>query len=227
MQKNSGNDRRILVGKPFEHPWRLTGYLESSTPKAKFVGSGLLVGKRCVITAGHCLYSEGIGINFARFFPGRHGSFVLWQSLHAEIFLHPKWYKEYDDHYDLGMVVLEDDLGDKLGWAEMHAPTEEEILKSPLRISGYPYEKQKENEPYMYTMHGVAQSVKPHKFYYDIDTSAGQSGSGVCLEDGKNFPTSIGVHVTGCQVEGNSAVRFDKEKLEIIKKWIKLAETIH
>ena len=70
LQKNTQNDRRILVGKPFEHPWRLTGYLESSTPQANFVGSGFLVGKRCVLTAGHCLYAEGIGINHARFFLG-------------------------------------------------------------------------------------------------------------------------------------------------------------
>lgn len=75
----------------------------------------------------------------------------------------------------------------------------------------------------MYTMHGPIVTVKKNKFYYHIDTSGGQSGSGVLIEGDfqKSINSCIGVHVTGCAEEGNGAIRINKEKSLSIEEWIK------
>ena len=68
-------------------------------------------------------------------------------------------------------------------------------------------------------MSGAIKVVHRNRFYYDIDTSAGQSGSGVYVVD-NNIIDCLGIHTTGSPVEGNGATRINEEKLNIIKEWV-------
>ena len=72
----------------------------------------------------------------------------------------------------------------------------------------------------MYTMEGAVELVKKHKFYYKLDTSGGQSGSGVWTLDKNGNVLCVGIHVTGSKLEGNGAVRVNEENLETITYWL-------
>ena len=174
-----------------------------------------------MLTAGHCLCpTPGNPAEVVSFYPGRHGSFARWVSEGIKIRVHNNWFSYGDDSNDLGVLFLEHKLGNETGWATLEVLSDQQHENRYVRVTGYPYERQEDLSPYMYTMQGLIKVIKPSKIYYDIDTSGGQSGSGVCVEDGNNIPRCIAVHVTGCPVEGNGAVRINNEKISLISQWL-------
>ena len=95
-----------------------------------------------------------------------------------------------------------------------------------VHVTGYPGEPGKDSD--MYTMNGKIQSVKPftpYRIFYDIDTSPGQSGSGVWLKHSLFGYCCIGVHAYGIDPEEpynyNSGTRITDEKLNNIYSWMK------
>jgi glutamyl endopeptidase len=77
----------------------------------------------------------------------------------------------------------------------------------------------------MYTMTGPIASVRKKKFYYQIDTSGGQSGAGVWVANKEEIVECFGVHVTGSKYEGNGAVRMTTDNFNLIEYWIRAVHT--
>jgi glutamyl endopeptidase len=177
-----------------------------------------------VLTAGHCLHIKEYGpVYDAKFYPGRHGNLAPAAISLKKFFLPKEWQAQQDEDHDIGLVILDKEYEEK-SYSTLRVLSDDELLELVVRISGYPGDKRDHNNlPYMYTMHGPIVTIKRNKFYYHIDTSGGQSGSGVLIEDDfqKSISSCIGVHVTGCLEEGNGAVRINKEKHDMITKWLK------
>ena len=140
---------------------------------------------------------------------------------------HPS-YLENDDNYDFGIVKLEKSLGRKLGWAALSVLDTKELEQLKVNVTGYPasrgffrYLLNRQIHD-MYTMEGPVTSVKKHKFHYQIDTSGGQSGSGVWAFNNEGQVECFGVHVTGSKNEGNGATRITPEIFELVQEWITL-----
>lgn len=72
-------------------------------------------------------------------------------------------------------------------------------------------------------MQGPIVLPRKHKIYYHIDTSGGQSGSGVWILNPEEIVQCLAVHTTGRapREEGNGAVRINEENYGIITDWLK------
>ena len=177
-----------------------------------------------VLTAAHCVYLKDYGpVHEVKFYPGRAGNISPSIAKHKKIFIPKDWETRQDEEHDIGMIVLEEKQHGE-NFASLKVLSDEILDNLNVRISGYPGERRDEhNFPYMYTMSGPVKTFKEHKFYYHVDTSGGQSGSGVLIEEDcrRTINTCIGIHVTGSQEEGNGAIRINKEKYEMIQQWIK------
>ena len=223
----SKKDGRCEVREPTGvFPWSIHGHLQIEYSNKVFVGTGIMVNFCHVLTAGHCLYAikDGGVPDQVIFYPGRHGSYTPWKLFAEHLIVHPSYHKNEDTDSDLGMIVLGDkNIGKETGWARLKILDDTHLLQGlNVDITGYPRDKFVGVDPYMYTMNGPVKVVHHNRFYYDIDTSGGQSGSGVCTTDvvGGDIIDCLGIHTTGSRVEGNGATRFNTEKLSKIKKWV-------
>lgn len=149
-----------------------------------------------------------------------------------KLYLHEDYPKEEDEQYDFGIVKLNENIGNKVGWASLAALDHDELESMEVNVTGYPLSKTPFSVAFhipsynMYTMSGPIKKISKHKIYYDIDTSGGQSGSGVWRMNSEGQIECIGVHTTGgSRLEGNGAVRINQENLSIISEWLsKLGE---
>ena len=96
-----------------------------------------------------------------------------------------------------------------------------------VSITGYPSHKRflsyyLKTEEDMFTMQGPINKLDRKFIYYNIDTSAGQSGAGITRFQ-HEILESYGVHTTGTRnpVEGNEGVRMDSNLLGFIEDFIK------
>lgn len=219
-------DGREKVEFPHLYPWIIHGYLEVAFERETYIGSGTLINQHHVLTAAHCLFYQGtlqtrpVPLKVT-FYPGRNGGVPLLQSEADQIYIHQKYVNSKDEGYDIGMISLKQkDIGKKTGWARLRAHDDDASLKDLIvSVTGYPSDKLERGHPYMYTMRGSVTAVRPQKFYYQIDTHRGQSGSGVWSTDG-TYIDCCGVHVTGSTIEGNGAVRITSDKKDKIGKWM-------
>ena len=90
-------------------------------------------------------------------------------------------------------------------------------IKSP--ISAVSYGLFRVGSYNMYTMEGPIKTITPHRIFYPIDTSGGQSGSGVWIVNQEGLVECVGVHTTGDKILGNGAVRINEENFNVLLEW--------
>lgn len=200
-------DRRVEISDPATKANRIHGYIEMRFKDGTYMGSGTLVGNRYVVTAGHNLKDEkGEMALEARFYPGRAGPKKIeftgsdgskkLSSISTEYTVHP-YYTGSNREYDIGVVKLPDTVGTAIGYAGYGAAdSASALIQSHVAVTGYPGEK----KMHMFSMQGPVVSADERRLSYDIDTSPGQSGSGVHVIDsvgGKDIPRVLAVHTHG------------------------------
>ena len=194
------------------------------TYKDTYVGSGIMINHSHVLTAGHNLFSSKNGRipDEVKFYPGRQGGYTPWCMTGKKFKVHRKYYDSENYDYDISVLVLEEQIGHQTGWSRLAVFDDNRLLEGlSINITGYPYHKFELDQPYMYTMNGSVMIAHQNRFYYDVDTSPGQSGSGVyVINTESEIIDCLGIHTTGSRVEGNGATRINKEKLNVIEKWV-------
>ncbi len=85
------------------------------------------------------------------------------------------WTQEKNVDHDMGMLILERDLGHDTGYLGIVTGPDSVLSRQNVTVSGYPKDKSGKVQWYM---NDQIKSVAAEKFYYDIDTMGGQSGSG-------------------------------------------------
>ncbi len=227
-------DRRIKVINPQEFPWSTNGRLDLVSHIYEhgrykiWVGSGFLIGKNKVLTAGHNLYDSDPNIyggangrpKFVMFYPGKTGKSILYKSRAVSedegLIVHPQYQKAQDQVHDMGLVILRHNIGEKIGWVGIRALQDHEISGQKVRVTGYPGEI---IPPFMYYMEGPVCRITSDTIHYHVDTTPGQSGSGVTIVSDEEHEC-IGVHVRGYNenpINGNEATRITKEKFNWLK----------
>jgi glutamyl endopeptidase len=175
-----GPDNRKRVINPSPWPWRVHGHLEMKFPNGKrYIGSGTMVSKHHVLTAGHCVYSgkDGGWATSIAFQAARNDGNLPFGSVYATRLLSVTgWTNNNDTKYDMGMLILSSNLGNSTGWKGIITGPNNILNRHRVNVSGYPGDK---GGRQMWTMADIIKSVQAERIFYDIDTMGGQSGSGV------------------------------------------------
>lgn len=219
-------DRRIKVAKPGEYPWSVHGQLKLKfAPNSVYVGSGTLIKGRYVLTAAHNLYDRDTQtlVKQVSFCPGKNGKKEPWGSATAtSILVHPSWISLKDEEkakdFDIGLIKLSKSFGKEAGYSGRKVLTKKQLKKAKINVTGYPGE----HNSVMYTMEGSVSTILRNQLSYKIDTTPGQSGSGVWVNNG-NQPFCIAIHTNGSGTS-NSATRLTQHKYNLVEKWIEASK---
>lgn len=227
-----GIERRGRIKDPQtqEWPYRIHGHMIMKFLHDTYTGTGILIGPNHVLTAGHNLFKDGRWATEVFFTPGRdQDDYPYGDSKGCVLLVHEKWQKndKKKDDYDFGMVILDASIGNIIGWSGLLSLPDVLLKEWPVSITGYPGEKGSGNyySTQMWGMRETITNITPEKLFYKIETSEGQSGSGIC---GAQWPEyegfyTVGIH-TGQEKEDaseNRGVRLTKDKFKLIIEWLK------
>lgn len=206
-----GNDDRQLRLSTTNYPWRAqVAILNPGSTTSRC--SGVLVGPRHVLTAGHCLYKNGAWFPNQKVAPGMKGIGVFPNGLknHQWYYISNGWLEDEDPENDFGVLILEDLASTaNLGWFGTQVSDGASAWNfgypgwwRPCAASPNP----PQCSNFLYGMSGYADKESDWFLTYTIDTQPGQSGSPVYRYNGGDRRV-IGVHAYGA---GGGSVNWAK-----------------
>ena len=186
-----GFDRRVHQRNAHEWPWCVHGRMTMSLKGDIYCGTGTLVGDRYVVTAAHNLYDvrNKCLVDDINFYPGQSGKNVPWHPKVVGFAVHPDYMKEHNDRReesDIGILILQEPMGDRLGSFGLKITPDN---LSEVTVTGYPGRKEEK----LYSMKGPVIGMTSSRVFYDIDTTPGQSGSGVWIQEAEDY-SCVSVH---------------------------------
>lgn len=201
-----------------------------------FIGSATMVSPYYAITAGHNFYlPENIAISNkvlnrradqVSFSLAFHEGQTPFPTSVSNFMVHDKWVNDEAANYDYALLRLEHPVGEQSGYASLKSLESEVLRNIDINVTGYPGDRFVGGQAQMYTMHGRVKHLTERKLFYEIDTSGGQSGSGVwSIIEKSESPQEedlicCGVHTTGAP-NANGAIRVTNDFIDNIKKWIR------
>lgn len=214
-------DDRIRITATTQWPWTVQGHIRMRFPNGKsYIGSGTMVNRHHVLTAGHCIYSRDDGgwATSVSFEPARNGNERPFGTHFATRLLSVRgWTDQAKSDYDVGMLVLSNDVGAQTGWNGIITGPDAILNQYRVNVTGFPGDKGGQQ---MWTHADAISAVASERFYYRIDTYGGQSGSGVWSTwDGHSGNKVCGIHTTGSP-SGNGATRISRPKFDRIVDWM-------
>ncbi len=178
-----GPDGRTRVTPTTGYPARAVGQIEGfDDVTGGFTCTGWLIDQNTVLTSGHCVHPQGTAsTNFAEsleFFAGRNGPTDPQPGCDATNFFTPtKWSVNESEYADWALIQLDCTVGDTVGWFGFFSVAGKTALRlSQARVQGYPGDKPDGTQ---WGMTDRIEASQTRMVFYDIDTSAGQSGSPV------------------------------------------------
>lgn len=228
MEVIIGTDDRTRIRNTTAVPWRRICHLSIRARNgAQYVGTGFLIGKRTVITAGHCVFIHSAGgwpayIDVA---PGRNAGARPFGSVRAIQYRSVAgWVNSKSRDHDYGAIILPANTPlniQALGGFGFGYWPDSQLQQRMVNLSGYPGDGGKlgpDREPgSQWWMARQVKSVASRSFAYDIDTVGGQSGSPVwTLHNGQRIV--LGIHTNGF-VGGNSATRITQPVFNNLRAW--------
>lgn len=217
-----GTDDRVMVTNTQSWPYTVQGHMIMRFPNGKvYIGSGTMVSKHHVLTAGHCVYSQDDGgwATSVQFNAAQNGSTLPFGSVYASRLLSVAgWTSNHDQAYDMGMLILQSDLGLQTGWfGIITIPKDEELIRKYVNVTGYPGDKGGQQ---LWTHVDTIKSLTTENAYYDIDTMGGQSGSGVWSTFSGHTGEKVAcIHTSGAS-SGNGSTRISRSKFDRIVDWM-------
>jgi V8-like Glu-specific endopeptidase len=218
-----GPDDRVQIADTAAYPWRANAsLLIVARDNSTWIGTGWFIGRRTLVTAGHCVYIKNSGVpgrdgwvKSIDVMPGRNGDVLPYGSVKSTSFRSVTgWTANGDQSYDYGAILIPTDLGSQTGWFGYGVYGDQDLSSVVANVSGYPGDKPFGTQ--WYDRHAVA-AVDAHKVYYDIDTMGGQSGAAVLrIKDGKRV--AIAVHAYGGGVT-NSGTRIVRSIYDNLTAW--------
>jgi Ran GTPase-activating protein 1 len=205
-------------------PHSVQGRLVARVGKRRLLGSGTIIGPQLVLTCAHNVYSRDTGIALDKkkisFYPGMNGLLVPF-GVHKVIeAYYPEEYKD-NENEDYALLVLDNRIGDYTGYFGIQQYNRESLSNIQAKIYGYPALKtgQREYDHYLWGMEGPFQLNEYDMIDHTIDTSGGQSGSAIYLEEDNKYHI-IGVHVKTMNTS-SQGVYLNEARIDRIKGWIK------
>jgi V8-like Glu-specific endopeptidase len=218
-----GKDDRVRIRNTRAYPWRcICQLLITARDGSRWTGTGWLVGRRTLMTAGHCVYMHTRG-GWARsieVIPGRDaGNRPFGSRVGTQFFSVRGWTRSRKRAYDYGAILLprNTNYGGQLGYFGFANYSFFTLMGMKVNLSGYPGDKPTGTQWWHCRR---IKLVTPRTLVYNIDTAGGQSGSPVWRKKG-NQRYAVGIHTNGSS-SGNSATRITKAVYKNIKRWKQL-----
>ncbi|MBM3301483.1 MAG: hypothetical protein FJY85_16210, partial [Deltaproteobacteria bacterium] len=115
-----GRDDRVRVVSPTAWPYRVHGHMEMQFPNGQwYIGSGTIVNRHHVLTAGHCVFSKKDGgwATTVRFSPAQDEAITPYGvNIAVRLLSVNGWTSNEDSNWDMGMLILGTELGNQTGW---------------------------------------------------------------------------------------------------------------
>lgn len=205
-----GSDNRKIVNNTTVNPYRKVVSLLITFPNGKrYIGSGNMISKDTVLTAGHCLYSKNSGgwAKSIAVYAGRNGNSAPYGVAYSKKLMTVKgWINDTSSEHDIGAIKLDRDIGTTVGWFGLST-----VMSGPITLSGYHGDLNNR----MGTETGNISSVSNNNVYYYLDSTGGSSGSGVY----NNNQEILAVHAYGSSSK-NFGTRINIDKFSLIRSWI-------
>lgn len=206
-----GAENRKQIGDPRQYPFSAVCSLEMRVPGKLSVGTGWLVGRNLVLTAGHnLLHNPIVGRpTEVRVYPGRNGRNGIWPgvqeiAVEGQFWVSDPWRLNQDKTRDWGMIILKQPLYEKAGSFGLVPWENSRILDtSGFMVLGYPSSKASDspNPSAPFTLWydvGKVTNVGDRTLLYRMDTSQGESGAPLLAYDNSRTSTGnmicLGIH---------------------------------
>ena len=217
-----GPDDRVQVKNTTIPPWaRICSLKIKDANGGNWIGTGFLIGKRCVATAGHCVAINKKWVKEIEVIPGRNGSDKPYGSVISTQFRSTAgWVQNSDRNFDYGVIILPKNLGEQLGYFGFVDTSTMDVVGKMVNIAGYPGDKPAGT---LWFDSNKIDSVTSTVLTYKVDTAGGQSGGTAYL----HYPATttqparryaIGIHTNGHPM-GNSATRINADVYNNLKAW--------
>lgn len=205
-----------------EWPYSTHGKLIMEYSEGKYRGSGCLIGPNHLLTAAHNIYNHNTK-EWAK-------DILLLVQLKnitkeinaAKVYTFAQWVENKDPKYDIALVLLKFSIGLETGWNGLRYLEDKELLQKEINFTIY---SSVANLKEIKTVSDKIKKFDSGNIYYSIDTSHGQSGGAIWIDEsasGIQSPYIIGIHThkEGQLYQGNFGVRLSRNKIKHIIKWM-------
>jgi len=215
-------DNRVRITNTTAWPYRVHGHVIITYPDQKqYIGSGTMVNRHHVLTAGHVVFSKANGgwATSVQFNAAQNDGTLPFGSAFATLLISFKgWTVSQLRDYDTGMLILDRDLGNRTGWMGLITTSDGNLSNHQITVAGYPGDKGGQQ---LWAATAPIVSVSGHQISYNAYTKGGDSGAGVYgLWQGINLEHVCADHVAGPNGVPNTGSRLARDKFDrIVNEW--------
>jgi V8-like Glu-specific endopeptidase len=218
----AGVDNRVRITNTTTWPYSVHGHVIITFPDGKqYIGSGTVVNKHHVLTAGHVVFSKSNGgwATSVQFNAAQNDATLPYGSAFASrLFSFKGWTDSQLRDYDTGMLILNRDLGNQTGWMGLITTSDANLSNHQITVAGYPGDKGGQQ---LWAATAPIVSVADHQIGYNAYTKGGDSGAGVYgVWTGFNLEHVCADHVAGPNGIPNTGSRLARDKFDrIVNEW--------
>lgn len=189
-----GSDERVLATNTTKKPYSGICYLLMEAEDGSYYrGTGNFISPNCILTAGHCVYSRFAKKYMKRIivYPARDNDKFPFGYHDAILISAPSGWTGGQGHaYDLGMIMIEGDVGKQTGIFEVVSLDYDQLMNKYVTVAGYPGDKP---DYKMWEASDIITNIFTTTVQYGdkLDTAGGQSGSGVFYLEDQNPKTPV------------------------------------
>jgi V8-like Glu-specific endopeptidase len=198
-------------------------------------GTGFLISPRCILTAGHNVYTHNNFVHHVDIYLGLDGDRSrprLGSATSRTFRTVSSWATDQIEARDFAVIFLKDELADAENCLNLLVAATSAIENQLVVVSGYPVKLPVHADPstpddartQWFDTGKIA--VDPKRLRYLLDTSGGQSGAPVLTlaQSRPEFDLRvIGIHNYGERHRQNYATRITKDVATVIAQWVQEA----